>query len=88
MWKQRIVIVIVWSFFSAICSAGHVYLGANTLPYQAQWPRAGLTGAAVGAVAAMLTLLILGNRKGLLLVGIVFALLQAALSGKVLWGLK
>jgi hypothetical protein len=88
MWKERILIVIVWSLLSALFSASLVYLGANTLPYQAQWPRAGLTGGAVGAVAALVASLILGNRKGMLLAGIVFALLQAVLSGKVLWGLS
>jgi hypothetical protein len=85
MWKERIIIVICWSLCSAVCSAGIVYLGANTLPYQEQWLRAGLTGGAVGAVAAIVALLILGDRKWMLLLGIVFALVQATLSASLIW---
>ena len=88
MRNERIITLLVWCTWSALCAGGLVYLGANTEPYQAQWPLAGLTGAIVGAAAALVALLLWGDRRGILLMGLPFGLLQAIISGPVLWGSK
>jgi hypothetical protein len=88
MWKKRIPIVFFWSFSSALCAGCLVYLGANTQPYQEKWPLAAFTGAAIGTVAALVILQIWGTRKGILIVGLGFAFLQAVISCPMLWGLK
>jgi hypothetical protein len=81
---QIIFIIIFWATCSAICAAGIIYGGSNTEPFQAQWPLAGSIGAAIGGVAALAVLRVLGNRNGVLLMGMVFGIVQAiALS--VLW---
>jgi hypothetical protein len=85
---KRIATVVVWASCSALLSSGIVYLGANTDTYQAQWPLAGLTGGVVGGAGAMMALWLCGDRRGMLLIGLLFAVLQAIISAKVLWGLK
>jgi hypothetical protein len=80
--------VLVWVTCSALCGGGIVYLGANTNAYQAQWPLAILTGAAVGGAGAITVLCLWGDRRGILLIGLLFAIVQAIISAKVLWGLK
>ena len=66
----RIVTIIVWGVWSAAVAAGIVYLGANTEPYQARWPQAAVTGAALGAVGGLLCRLAWGNRSGAALLGL------------------
>jgi hypothetical protein len=80
----QIIIIITWATCSAICAAGIVYLGANTERFQAQWPLAGSIGAAIGGVAALAVLRVLGNRNGVLLMGTVFGIVQAIVLS-VLW---
>ena len=88
MRHNRIATVLVWATCSALCAGGIVYLGANTDTFQAQWPLASLTGAVVGASGAITVLWVYGDRRGILLFGLLFALVQAIVSAKVLWGLK
>ena len=83
-----VVTVLVWASCSAIAAGGIVYLGANTDSYQVQWPLAGLTGAVVGGAGAITASWLCGDRRGILIVGLLFAVLQASISAKVLWGLK
>jgi hypothetical protein len=81
---ERIITVTLWSTCSAICAAGIIYGGANTEDFQSQWPLAGGIGSALGGLAALAVLRVLGTRSGVLLMGIVFSVVQAiALS--VLW---
>ena len=70
----RIVTIIVWGVWSAVVAAGIVCLGANTEPYQARWPQAALTGAALGAVGGLLCRLAWGHRSGAALLGLPFGL--------------
>ena len=88
MRHKRIATVLVWASCSAICAGGVVYLGANTASYQAQWPLAVLAGAVVGTVGAISALGLCGDRRGMLLFGLLFAIVQAIISAKFVWGLK
>ena len=81
---ERIITITVWATCSAICAAGIVYLGANTEPFQSQWPLAGGVGAVFGGVAALAVLHMLGNRHGVLLMGMGFGIVQAIVSS-ALW---
>jgi hypothetical protein len=88
MRREQVTAVVVWGTCSGLASGVLVYLGANTAPYQARWPLATVTGAAVGVAGALLVLRLLGSRRGVLLIGLLFGVLQALISAKVLWGLK
>jgi hypothetical protein len=66
--------VIVWAAWSAFIAAGIIYLGANTEPYRARWPQAGLAGAALGGAGGLLCRLAWCNRYGALLLGVPFGL--------------
>ena len=60
---EQVATVVVWGTCSGLASGVLVYLGANTAPYQASWPLAMMTGAAVGVGVALLVLRLLGNRR-------------------------
>jgi hypothetical protein len=77
MGTKGTITILVWATWSAFCSAMFIYLGANTDPYRARWPIAGGIGAVIGTVGAMLFTTTLGNRRGVLLTGILFGILQA-----------
>src|SRR4051794_4026992 len=84
MRNERITTVLVWAACSAICASGIVYLGANTERSQGQWLLAGSTGAIVGASGALIVLWLCGNRRGILFLGLPFAVLQAMIFAAVL----
>ena len=77
MGNKRLITILVWGAWSAFCSAMFIYLGANTIRYRDRWPIAGLVGAVIGTVGAMLFTTMVGNRRGIVLTGILFGILQA-----------
>jgi proteasome assembly chaperone (PAC2) family protein len=79
MRARRIITVLFWATWSAICAAGLVYLGSGTERYQARWPVAAGAGAILGAAGGLVALRLWGNRRGVLLMGLLFGVLQAIL---------
>ena len=77
MGNKRLITILIWAAWSAFCSAMLIYLGANTEPFRDRWPFAGVTGAAIGTVGAMMFTTMVGNRRGVFLTGILFGILQA-----------
>ena len=75
----RIIIVLFWSAWSALLAGGFVYLGGGTTYAQSFWPRAAGMGALLGVAAALLLLRAWGNRSGMLILGLMFGVLVAAL---------
>jgi hypothetical protein len=67
---QRAIVVLVWVFWSGFIAAGTIYLGANTEPYRARWPLAGLAGAAFGGTASFVSLKVWRSRLGVLVLGV------------------
>ena len=74
MSERRIIAIIFWAAWSAFIAAGIIYLGANTEPYRARWPQAGLAGAALGGAAGLLCMLVWRKRSGELLLAVPFGL--------------
>ena len=68
---HRAWVVFVWRFWSGFIAAGIIYLGANTEPYRARWPAAGLAGATLGGAAGFLCLAVWRNRWGVLVLGVI-----------------
>jgi hypothetical protein len=60
------------------------YLGSNTERYQSQWPVAAVIGAVLGAIGALVILRAWRTRRGILLFGLVFSVLQAVVVS-VVW---
>src|SRR4051794_10660574 len=75
----RTTIVILWTAWSALLAGGFIYTGAGTPAFAAKWPQAAGMGAGMGLAAALLITRAWGARRGMLLGGMAFGVVAAAL---------
>jgi len=80
--RSSVVMAVFWAGCSALCMAVIAYLGAGD-PERSPWLAAGAAGAVLGAAGGAITACWRGQKRGSLLMGLIFAILLAV--GYSLW---